>query len=204
MKRVQSVCVYCGSNPGKETLYTAAAEELGRQFALNGVRLIYGGGGLGLMGVVARSVLEHGGVVKGIIPRFLVEKESMLIDVQDHVITEDMHTRKRLMFDEADAFIALPGGIGTLEELVEQLTWAQLGQHAKPVLLANIGGFWSPLLSLLEHMRHEGFIRPHMPVMHLVADRVSDILPMLEAAAARAQREPEPDELPEQEVVQRM
>jgi uncharacterized protein (TIGR00730 family) len=138
------------------------------------------------MGAVATSVLDHGGSVTGIIPDFLTSRENALTRVQELIVTPDMHERKRLMFERADAFVALPGGIGTLEELVEQLTWQQLGRHSKPVLLANIEGFWEPLLALFTHMRATQFIRPALAVEILKAERVEDILPRLRAAAARA------------------
>ncbi len=135
---------------------------------------------------MATSVLDHGGAVTGIIPDFLTSREQALTRVQEMIVTPDMHERKRLMFECSDAFVALPGGIGTLEELVEQLTWQQLGRHSKPVLLANIDGFWEPLLALLAHMRATEFIRPSLAVDILKAERVEDILPRLRAAAARA------------------
>lgn len=167
----------------------AAAEQLGRDLARAGIGLVYGGGSGGLMGAVARAVLVSGGHVTGIIPEFLRARELMLTGAQDMVVVPDMHTRKRLMFERADGFVALPGGIGTLEELVEQMTWVQLERHAKPVLIANVGGFWRPLLSLLAHMREQGFIRTDAEVRYLVADTVEEIIPMLDAAAARAERE---------------
>jgi len=123
--------------------------------------------------------------VTGIIPDFLTSRENALSRVQEMIVTPDMHERKRLMFERSDAFVALPGGIGTLEELVEQLTWQQLGRHSKPILIANIDGFWEPLLALLTHMRATQFIRPSLPIDILKADRVDDILPRLRAAAAR-------------------
>ena len=138
------------------------------------------------MGAVAKSVLDHGGSVTGIIPDFLRARENMLSRVQEMIVTPDMHERKRLMFERSDAFVALPGGIGTLEELVEQMTWQQLGRHTKPVLLANIDNFWEPLLALLTHMRATEFIRPALSIDVLKAERVEDILPRLRAAAARA------------------
>jgi uncharacterized protein (TIGR00730 family) len=150
--------------------------------AERGMGLVYGGGNVGLMGETARAVLRHGGHVTGIIPEFLRARERMLDAVQETLIVPDMHTRKRLMFERADAFVALPGGIGTLEELVEQMTWAQLGRHAKPILLLSLGGFWTPLLTLLDHMRGQGFIRPGLDLSYLVAERVEDVLPMLERA----------------------
>ena len=137
------------------------------------------------MGAIATSVLDHGGMVTGIIPDFLTARENALARVQEMVVTPDMHERKRLMFERSDAFVALPGGIGTLEELVEQLTWQQLGRHSKPVLLANIDGFWEPFFDLLSHMRSTQFIRAGLTVDILKADRVEDMLPRLRAAAAR-------------------
>ena len=151
------------------------------------IHLVYGGGRIGLMGEVARSVLDAGGRVIGIIPEFLKAREVMLPDAQELHVVPDMHTRKQLMFERADAFIALPGGIGTLEELVEQMTWAQLGRHEKPILVANINGFWRPLLSLLAHMRENGFVRPGLEVSYLVADRIEEALDMIASAAGRRQ-----------------
>jgi uncharacterized protein (TIGR00730 family) len=180
---IRNVCVYCGSSPGHDPAYAAAARSLGRFLAESGVGLVYGGGGLGLMGETARAVLAHGGQVTGIIPEFLSEKEHMLRDVTELIVVDDMHQRKKLMFDRSDAFVALPGGIGTLEELVEQLTWAQLGRHTKPIVLVNVEGFWAPFVTLLEHMKAEGFIRPEMAVRFLTADRAEDVLPTILANA---------------------
>jgi uncharacterized protein (TIGR00730 family) len=186
MNKIKTVCVYCGSGPGTNPHFVEAAIALGKALAENGIRLVYGGGSIGLMGAIAKSVLDHGGTVTGIIPDFLTSRENALKNVQEMIVTPDMHERKRLMFERSDAFVALPGGIGTLEELVEQLTWQQLGRHSKPVLLANIDGFWEPLLALLAHMRATEFIRPMLAVDILKAERVEDILPRLRAAAARA------------------
>jgi uncharacterized protein (TIGR00730 family) len=136
-----------------------------------------------LMGEIAEAVLDRGGRVTGIIPEFLTVRERILHESQEIIVTRDMHERKQTMFERADAFVALPGGIGTLEELVEQLTWAQLGRHKKPVLIANIAGFWDPLCALLDHMRELQFIRAEFSVELLVAKRVEDILPMLTEAA---------------------
>ncbi|GGK35587.1 LOG family protein [Salinarimonas ramus] len=184
MRRIESICVYCGSADGRDEAHRAAATALGREMAQAGIRLVYGGGALGLMGTVARSVVEAGGEVTGIIPDFLTRKEKLLDDVQETIVVPDMHTRKRLMFERADAFVALPGGIGTLEELVEQMTWAQLGRHQKPILLLSVDDFWKPLLTLLSHMREQGFIRAGHELAYLVAERPSEVVPMLEAAAA--------------------
>src|ERR1700678_849443 len=186
MSTIKTVCVYCGSGPGTNPRFMESAKALGRALAEGGIRLVYGGGSVGMMGAVATSVLDHGGMVTGIIPGFLTAKENALKRVQEMIVTPDMHERKRLMFEHSDAFVALPGGIGTLEELVEQLTWQQLGRHSKPVLLANIDGFWEPLLALLAHMRATQFIRPTLSIDILKAERVEDILPRLRAAAAHA------------------
>ena len=158
MSRIKSVCVYCGSGPGTNPAFMAAARQFGRILADNGIRLVYGGGSAGLMGACAEAVLDHGGFVTGIIPEFLTDREHMLMRAQERIITRDLHERKRLMFERADAFVALPGGVGTLEELVEQLTWAQLGRHRKPILLANVGGFWDPLIAVFEHLRSSAFL----------------------------------------------
>jgi uncharacterized protein (TIGR00730 family) len=172
-----NICVYCGSGDGKGQIYLEAAETLGRDMAKRGIGLVYGGGSLGLMGQVARGVLAGGGRVTGIIPHFLQTKEKMLKEVQELILVDDMHQRKQLMFERADAFVALPGGIGTLEELVEQLTWAQLGRHNKPIVLANINGFWTPFMKLLGHMRDESFIRQGLEVKFVSVDNVEDIIP---------------------------
>src|SRR5512140_3847852 len=185
MSTIKTVCVYCGSGPGTNPRFTEGAKAFGKALAENHIRLVYGGGSLGLMGSVATSVLDHGGAVTGIIPEFPRKRENALTRVQEMIVTPDIHERKRLMFERSDAFVALPGGVGTLEELVEQLTWQQLGRHSKPVLLANIDGFWEPLLALLAHMRATEFIRPSLTVDILKAERVEDILPRLRAAAAR-------------------
>jgi uncharacterized protein (TIGR00730 family) len=186
MNQIKTVCVYCGSGPGTNPRFVEAALSFGKALADDGIRLVYGGGSVGLMGAVARSVLDHGGMVTGIIPEFLTSREHALRNVQELIVTPDMHERKRLMFEYSDAFVALPGGVGTLEELVEQLTWQQLGRHSKPILLANVDNFWQPLLALLAHMRETEFIRPDLQVNVLKAERVEDILPRLRAATARA------------------
>jgi uncharacterized protein (TIGR00730 family) len=185
MSNIKTVCVYCGSGPGTNHHFIESAKAFGKILAENGIRLVYGGGSLGMMGAVASSVLDHGGTVTGIIPDFLTARENAMTRAQEMIVTPDMHERKRLMFERSDAFVALPGGIGTLEELVEQLTWQQLGRHSKPVLLANIDGFWEPLLALFAHMRETQFIRPNLSIDILKAERVEDILPRLRAAAAR-------------------
>jgi uncharacterized protein (TIGR00730 family) len=191
MTSIRSVCVYCGSSDGGDPRFGEAAEALGRTLAAEGIGLVYGGGGDGLMGRLARATLAGGGFVTGIIPNFLVRKEHALTDAQELLVVENMHERKQAMFERADAFVALPGGLGTLEELVEQMTWAQLGRHQKPIMVANINGFWDPLLALVAHMRALGLVPPPARgVDLLVAERIEDILPKLrEAAPAGAKAE---------------
>ena len=187
MTSIRAVCVYCGSSAGVDPTFAAAASGLGKILADNRIRLIFGGGSIGLMGTLARAVLAHGGAVTGVIPQFLVRHERMLAAAQELIVANDMHERKRIMFERADAFVALPGGLGTLEELVEQLTWAQLGRHRKPILLANIAGFWDPLLELLDHMNALGFIHSFDRLNYLIVDDVEDILPALRNAAPAAE-----------------
>lgn len=186
MQKIRNVCVYCGSSAGDDPRYAAAAEALGVAMAEAGIGLVFGGGSCGLMGITARAVLAAGGRVTGIIPTFLDEREVAQAGLTDLILVEDMHTRKRLMFEKSDAFVALPGGVGTLEELTEQMTWIQLGRHTKPLIIADIGGFWRPLLSLLAHMHNEGFIRAGYDVRYLVAEKIEDVLPMIHAATRHA------------------
>ena len=189
MAEIKNVCVYCGSSPGNDPVYLEGAQAFGRSLAHAKIGLVYGGGGIGLMGAVAHACLEAGGKVTGIIPDFLVEREQALkFDREglkvDHtvIVTKDMHVRKRTMFEQADAFVAMPGGIGTLEELVEQMTWVQLGQHKKPLMLLNLKNFWAPLLALIEHQQQQGFIR-RGSFRFLVAEQPDQIVPMLRDAA---------------------
>ena len=180
---VGKICVYCGSGPGTDPAFVEAATTLGTAMAKAGIGLVYGGGDMGMMGAVAEAVRRNGGAVTGIIPEFLLNKERAGFNGDGLIVTRDMHERKRKMFEMADAFVAMPGGIGTLEEIVEQMTWAQLGRHKKPILLANIKGFWDPLSALLDHMKALAFIRDGMEFEMLVADRVDDIIPQLQRAA---------------------
>jgi len=183
------MCVYCGSNAGTDPKFRETAESLGVAMANAGIRLVYGGGSVGLMGIVARTVLAHGGKVTGVIPQFLKDREVMLKEVSDLVITADMHDRKRTMFDRSDAFVALPGGIGTLEEVVEVMTWAQLDQHEKPILIANINGFWDPLISQFERMTQDGFLHKeflgdHVALPVRFCETCEEIIPTLQKAVA--------------------
>jgi uncharacterized protein (TIGR00730 family) len=186
MSTIRSVCVYCGSSPGRGDTYLEAGLALGRSIAGHGLRLVYGGGTKGIMGAVAAGAREGGGKVMGIIPRFLMNREATehaLARLDDLVVTEDMHERKHRMFEESDAFVALPGGIGTVEEIVEIMTWAQLGRHRKPIVYGNICGFWDPMLTLIDHMRAEGFVHTSHLVQPLVVDTADRIVPEILAAA---------------------
>jgi uncharacterized protein (TIGR00730 family) len=182
----RGVCVYCGSSLGSDPAFAEAADALGLAIAKMGARLVFGGGGRGLMGRVARSARAAGGEVVGVIPKFLQESEQATHEWSELVVVENMHQRKQIMFDRADAFVALPGGIGTLEELVEQLTWVQLDRHRKPVVIADVGGFWRPLLALMAHMRMQEFIRGSFDTHYLVAEKVADVPSILERAWERA------------------
>ncbi|MER8991207.1 TIGR00730 family Rossman fold protein [Mesorhizobium sp. M0074] len=173
MNTIRSVCVYCGSSPGRDETYIKAGHLLGRSIAKSGLRLIYGGGTKGIMGAVAEGALKAGGKVTGIIPRFLINREATetaLNRLDELVVTDNMHERKHRMFEKSDAFVALPGGIGTVEEIVEIMTWAQLGHHRKPIVFGNVGGFWDPMLALLDHMAAEGFIHTAQRVKPLVVE----------------------------------
>jgi uncharacterized protein (TIGR00730 family) len=194
MAELRSICVYCGSNPGKSPEYAEAAERLGRDMAEADVRLVYGGGSVGLMGIVARTVLACGGEVTGIIPQFLKDREVMLKEVSELIVTADMHERKRIMFERSDAFVALPGGIGTLEEVVEIMTWAQLEQHAKPILIANVNGFWDPLVEQFRRMMTDGFLHKdflgdHVDLPVRFCSAADAIVPTLQAAVGGLPRD---------------
>jgi uncharacterized protein (TIGR00730 family) len=201
MAQIRKVCVYCGSSAGTDPAFLAAASRFGQLLAESRIGLVYGGGATGLMGALATAVYENGGEITGIIPEFLKSKERMFAHAVDMVVTRDMHERKRIMFERADAFVALPGGIGTLEELVEQLTWAQLGRHRKPILIANINGFWDALLDVFAHMNRFGFIHSETQLACQVVDAVEAILPAVLAAAARI---PEQETAGEPDTVHRL
>jgi uncharacterized protein (TIGR00730 family) len=187
--KIRKICIYCGSGPGTDPAFVESAHAFGAVLAKNGIGLVFGGGSVGMMGTISKSVLDHGGEVTGIIPEFLVVREHAMRGADNLIVTRDMHERKRKMFELADAFVAMPGGVGTLEEIVEQITWVQLGRHRKPILLANIKGFWDPLCALIDHMKGLEFIRGDLNFDLLVADRVADILPMLQKAAATVSEE---------------
>ena len=183
MTTLRSLCVYCGSKPGNDPRHEATAAELGRLMAQAGVRLVYGGGSVGLMGTVADSVLAHGGEVFGVSPKGLFTTEIGHPGLTEMVEVGSMHERKARMASEADAFVALPGGLGTLEELAEIATWSQLGIHAKPVGVLDIDGFWQPLLQFLKSAADAGFIRPqHREIVLRITD-VNDVIPALSSKA---------------------
>ncbi len=177
MAPATKLCVYCGSGTGRNPAYMEAARSLGKAMARAEIGLVYGGGSLGLMGEVARAVIAEGGHVTGIIPEFLATRERMLTEVNELIVTADMHERKMTMFARATGFVALPGGLGTLEELAEISTWAQLDQHRKPVILCNIDGYWDPLVALFERMRAETFIREGLEFKLDVVNAAEEVIP---------------------------
>jgi uncharacterized protein (TIGR00730 family) len=176
-----SLCVFCGSSSGAKPVYAAVARALGRQLAAQGKTLVYGGGGVGLMGELARAALEGGGPVIGVIPHALAGKEIAQEDCTELLLVDTMHERKARMADRADAFVALPGGLGTCDELFEILTWAQLGIHAKPVALLDCEGYFTPLLAWLDRVVEEGFLRPEPRRSILVATTVAELFERLDA-----------------------
>ena len=171
-----SVCVYCGSRDGNNPAYAAAADALGHGLAVRGWRLVYGAGDVGLMGRVARGAQAAGGDTFGVIPTHLLQREVGKRDLGTFIITETMHERKKVMFMNADAVVVLPGGAGSLDELMEVITWAQLDLHAKPIVLLNTDGYWNPLLTLLQHVVDEGFADASLLSLFTVRDDVTGAL----------------------------
>jgi uncharacterized protein (TIGR00730 family) len=178
---IKSVCVYCGASFGSDPIYKDAATAMGRTLAERGLKLVYGGGQVGLMGVIADACIDAGGEVLGVIPDFLDHKEIAHPRVQEMRIVKSMHERKLIMADNADAFIAMPGGLGTMEELFEVWTWSQLGRHEKPVALLNMSGYWDKLTAFLDHMRDEGFVEARHRDMLMSAETPEAVLQALEA-----------------------
>lgn len=181
---MKSICVYCGSNPGKKPVYVTAARKTGKALAEAGLVTVYGGGQVGLMGEVADSALDAGGKVIGVIPEFIALKEIAHMDLTELHVVHSMHARKAKMVDLSDAFIALPGGIGTMEELFEIWTWGQLGQHRHPVGLLNVDGFYDELVAFLDKMTEQGFLQPEHRGALMVSDRVEALLEMFDAYEA--------------------
>lgn len=190
MGQIRSVCVYCGSGSGVRPAYAEAAAALGRTLAEKGIKLVYGGGRIGLMGVVARSTMEAGGTVTGVIPDSLRRIDVQADDITELRIVESMHARKMAMYEESDAFIVLPGGIGTLDEAIEMIGWGQLGWHAKPVVFLDLDKYWAPLFALLDHVIAEGFAAPEARRLWAMASKVEDLLPVAEAFLAHKPHEP--------------
>jgi uncharacterized protein (TIGR00730 family) len=182
MITISALSVYCGSRFGDHPAYSAAVEELGSLLAARGIRLVYGGGGIGLMGVLANAVLAGGGEVTGVIPEFLVEHEVEKRDVTDMIVVDSMHARKTRMFDLVDGCVVLPGGLGTLDEAIEVITWKQLRLHDKPVVVVNIDGFWEPFMALVEAVIAGGFAHPAVRDLFTMVDGIDQVLPSLEAA----------------------
>ena len=179
MASIKSVCVYCGSSNRVDPRFLDAAAELGRLMGEAGLELVYGGGRVGLMGRVADGVLAAGGRVVGIIPRHLHEREVAHATVDELLIVETMHERKQLMAERADAFVVLPGGYGTLDEMFEIITWRQLGLHDKPLVLADLFGYWAPLATLLDTIIDTGFAQPECRNLYHTVTSVAEILPAL-------------------------
>lgn len=184
MTTLTALCVYCGSRLGDNPAFTEAARELGAILARERIQLIYGGGGIGLMGEVARSVLAHGGEVIGIIPKVLDGREVAQAGLTRMEIVPDMHHRKRRMFDLSDAFAVLPGGVGTLDETVEMITWAQLGIHQKPILIIDTAGYWAPFIGLLDHIVRRDFATERTRDFYAAVGAVADVVPTARAFLA--------------------
>src|SRR5215213_9813024 len=196
MPDVRSICVYCGSSPGTKAAYAEAAGDLGRLLAAQGIRLVYGGGAVGLMGILADAALEGGGEVVGVLPKGLFSREVGHAGLTELREVGSMHERKQHMFDLADAFVALPGGLGTLEELAEVATWAQLGIHEKPVVVIDVDSFWTPFLGFLDDLLARGFLAARSRRLVVRIGAVDELLPAL-----RRYRPPPPEgELTPQEI----
>lgn len=182
MKSITSLCVFCGSRFGGDPAYEETARELGAVMADRGIRLVYGGGSVGLMGVVANSVLENGGEVTGVIPQFLQDLEVGKSDVTELIITDNMHSRKHKMFDLSDGFISLPGGLGTLDETFEIMTWKQLKVHAKPIIILDVAGYWSDLTHLIDATIDKGFADQSAHQLYQIAQNTAEVFAALDAA----------------------
>src|SRR5688572_15268509 len=179
MPPISRLCVYCGSAGAVDRRYREAARELGECLAGDGIELVFGGGRIGLMGILADAVLTAGGRVVGVIPERLRDAELAHQGASELVITASMHDRKRVMAERADAFAVLPGGIGTLDEMFEIVTWRQLGLHDKPIFLVDVGGYWQPLRQLLDHLAEQGFTKPLVPRLLEIVPGVADLIAAL-------------------------
>jgi uncharacterized protein (TIGR00730 family) len=185
VRRIQSVCLYCGSSNTTDPEFIAAAGAFGRTLAAADVRLVYGGGGVGLMGAAARGAHEAGGRVLGVMPDFLRRRE-LLYDEVETVVVHSMHERKMMMFEQSDGFVVMPGGIGTLEEVVELLSWRRLDLHAKPIVFVDLKGFWRPFFDLIDHTIQARLTPPDFPRSWITVPHVDQILPALEAYSRAA------------------
>ena len=191
MASVKRICVYCGSSARVDEVYRAAATRFGVILAKAGIELVYGGGRVGLMGLLADAALASGGRVTGIIPTHLHSQEIGHTGVNELIVVDNMHQRKRQMFEMSDAFVVLPGGLGTLDETLEIITWRQLGLHDKPIIVVDVAGYWTPLIELIEHAVASGFANRRSLQLYRAVARVEDVLPAL-AAAPQPEFEPEP------------
>ena len=183
LTEIRTLCVYCGSWSGGDPELDDFARAFGSACATRGIELIYGGGGIGLMGTVAEAALADGGRVVGVIPRALMESELPFSSLTELVVVDSMHTRKQQMFQRADGFVSLPGGFGTLDETIEMITWRQLGFHDKPIVLANYRGYWNPLLTLFDHVVAQGFAQMDARDLYEVADSVDGVFDRLKIGA---------------------
>jgi uncharacterized protein (TIGR00730 family) len=188
LKVLKRLAVYCGSSMGSDPAFAELAREIGAEMAARGIGLVYGGGRLGLMGLVADAVLENGGEAYGVIPQALIDLEVAHTGLTELHVVGSMHERKARMTDLTDAFVALPGGIGTLDELFEAWTWNALGYHAKPLALLNVSGFWDGMIHFLDDITAKGFMSPARRAQLLVADGISEAIDRLGAAAADTER----------------
>lgn len=182
MKPIKSVCLYCGSSTGRRAVFREGAAQFGALLAERGIRLIYGGGHIGLMGVAADAALAKGGTVIGVIPKFLIDLEASHPGLTELVIVDSMHERKQRMFELADGFAILPGGLGTLDEMIEIITWRQLGLHDKPIAIIDLGGYWQSLTALIDKVIADDFAKPRVRNLFTVVRSVGEVLPALEAA----------------------
>lgn len=182
MTELTSLCVFCGSRTGVNKAFATTAETIADELARKNIRLVYGCGGIGLMGVIAKRVMEQGGEVTGVIPDFLQKLEEPFDNITEKIVTGSMHERKQIMFERSDAFLVLPGGIGTLDETFEMMTWRQLGQHRKPIGLLNVDGYWDPFVQLVDHIVDEEFAESDIRENLVVLDKADDALPALSNA----------------------
>jgi len=182
MSEIKSLCVYCGSSIQVDDHFKDAARQMGKILAENKIRLVYGGGKAGLMGLIADSVMTNGGEVVGIIPSHIADREIQHLGLTELHVVESMHIRKQMMVDHSDAFLVLPGGVGTLDETCEIITWRQLGIHDKPIVICNIKDYWTPFLTLIDHIIDQGFMRPDDKKTYSVVEQIDDVLNILKNA----------------------